>query len=190
MSLRKHFKQHRVKYIAAGAAIGAGLAGAGAMYAYGVDPAGAFSTGFRAWGGNQRPDAPPPPPPGLGLSLGPNPLGLNTGFNLGGARPRAPEPAARSFTYFSSEASPSFHPPVSSSSSSLSSPMRAWSHISETPSLPSSSVRALSHISETPSLPSSPSLPPPPARQRAHRVTPPPRAPSTRVRRQPDFYRA
>jgi len=184
MSVRKHFEQHRAKYIAAGAAIGAGLAGAGAMYAYGVDPAGAFSTGFRAWGGNQRPDAPPPPPACLGLSLGPNPLGLSTGFNLGGARPRAPEPAARSFTYFSSDASPSFHPPVSSSSSSLSSPARAWSHISETPSLP------LSHISETPSLPSPPPPPPPPARQRAPRVLPPPRAPSTRVRRQPDFYRA
>lgn len=82
MTVIDHFRKNKIAYIAAGAAIGAGLAGTTAAYAYGRDPAGSFATGVRDWGmtrlGNHV--ASLGIPAGLGLHAGPNPTAVATGF--------------------------------------------------------------------------------------------------------------
>jgi len=168
MGLREHLKKNKVAYIAAGSAIGAGLAGAGAAYAYGVDPAGAFTTGVRHWGGPAQPPAPRQPAE-VGLNAGPNPLAFTGAAGAPSLRAqhagdmdvyRTPSLRAQHTPH-----GPAYVPPAS------------FTHVSATPS----HSPAFTHVSETPS-------PPAPLRMRA-RMELPPRAPSTRARRAPDFYR-
>lgn len=81
--VREHLKKHKIAYIASGAAIGLGLAGATLAYDYNTDPQGGFIGGVKHWGMNVLNNhvrslsrAPDPP----GLNAGPNPLAYAAGF--------------------------------------------------------------------------------------------------------------
>ena len=80
-------KNNRLAYIAAGSAIGLGLAGAAVAYDRGIDPVGGFVAGVKHWGGeihqagrliaDRYVDSLKAP---MGVNVGPNPLAQATGF--------------------------------------------------------------------------------------------------------------